>query len=466
MDIEQIRQEIVGIDRQVPILDGSLVPYVNFDNAATTPALRPVYDAANEFLLDYSSVHRGTGYKSRHSSELYENARQTALDFFGANAGEHVALFGKNTTEAINVLANRVELEKDDVIIISLAEHHSNDLPWRAKVTATGAKLERIGITPVGHLDQENYLELLKQHAGHVKLVAITGASNVTGHLPDIHWFAEQAHEAGAQILVDAAQLAAHRQIRMGRLDEADHLDYVAFSGHKMYAPYGTGGLIARRDTFERGEPLLRGGGTIDIVTTEDIDWAMPPERHEAGSPNVLGAVAVAKAMQELQRIGFDNIAAHEAQLTAHAINQLNGVHRMQIYGDTNFATVGERSGVIPFTMRKTSHYLVAAALGYEHSVGVRNGCFCAHPYVTRLLGIDQPTMQQTRAEMLAGNRTNMPGFTRISFGIYNTIREIDYAVEGLRAIAARDHAHYRQDPTTGEFTPTKRKRKKPASSP
>ena len=275
-------------------------PYINFDNAASTPPLKGVMQMVNDYMPWYSSVHRGNGLKSRLSTKLYEEARQIIREFVGANPDEHVVIFGKNTTEAINKLSYRLGLGKKDIVLISYLEHHSNDLPWRARAT-----VKRIGLTTDGGIDKKNYAALLRKHAGQIKLVAISGASNVTGHIPDIHWFARKAHEAGAQILVDAAQLAAHRPIDMKNLSDPQHLDYVAISGHKMYAPFGSGALIGRRDMFMRGEPEYRGGGTVNFVTPKLVDWALPPDSDEAGSPNIAGAIAMAQAARKQPIIRF-----------------------------------------------------------------------------------------------------------------------------------------------------------------
>ena len=208
LSIDNVRQQIVGIDVEVPLLDGSHRPYVNFDNAASTPALRPVHEKVNEFMHWYSSVHRGTGFKSQVATEAYDLAHDIVGCFLGANLETNTVVLGKNATEAINKVARRFPLEHDDVVICSLMEHHSNDLPWRQQ-----ARLVHVGVRDDGALDEEEFDRLLVRHAGRVKLVAISGASNVTGHLNPIHRLAEKAHAAGARILVDAAQLAPHRAI-------------------------------------------------------------------------------------------------------------------------------------------------------------------------------------------------------------------------------------------------------------
>jgi selenocysteine lyase/cysteine desulfurase len=439
---------VVGIDQHVPVLDGSLQRYINLDNAASTPVLGEVLDTVNQFMEWYSSVHRGTGFKSRVATQAYEDARAIVAQFVGANAGEHTVIFGKNTTEAINKLSYRLPLSPDDVVLVSQLEHHSNDLPWRAR-----ARVEHIGVDALGRLDEAHLDALLKEHAGRVKLVAVTGGSNVTGHIPDVHRLAVKAHAAGAQILVDCAQLAPHRAIDIGTLDDPAHLDYVTLSAHKMYAPFGTGALIGRRDTFERGEPEQRGGGTIEFVSLDDVAWAHGPDRDEAGTPNVVGAVALAAAIRAMQRTGMEAIARHEADLTAYALERLAQIDGLQIYGDADPAHAAQRLGVITFNLASRSHAFVAAVLSSEFGIGVRNGCFCAHPYLVRLLDLAPDDVRRLRGKMAAGDRRAMPGMVRISFGSYNTFEDVDAVVDALRKIARGEYrGTYVQDRASGEF--------------
>ncbi len=447
-DLLSVRERIVGIDQVVPVLDGSLRPYINFDNAASTPTLKDVLDTVNEFMHWYSSVHRGTGFKSRVATQAYDDARRIVAEFVGANLKDHTVIFGKNTTDAINKLSYRLPLQKDDVVLVSLLEHHSNDLPWRAQ-----AHVEHIKADELGRLDVADLDRLLEVYRGRVKLVAITGASNVTGHLPDIHAIARKAHAAGAEILADCAQLAPHRRVAMGDLNDPAHLDYVAISAHKMYAPFGTGALIGRRATFEHGEPEYRGGGTIEIVTVDNVEWSGAPERDEAGSPNVVGAVALAATIKALNQIGMDVIAEHEAELTAYALERLKPIERLEIYGETDVATVRQRLGVIPLNIKGLSHFLVAAILGSEWGIGVRNGCFCAHPYLLHLMRLTSEESNRVRHDILANNRHDMPGLVRISFGMYNTAEEVDVIVQALTTIVQDKYAgHYEQDVKSGEY--------------
>ncbi len=439
----------VGVDTEVPVLGGGKRTYINFDNAASTPPLKAVQATLNDFMNYYSSVHRGTGFKSQLSTHAYEQARHTVLNFLGADPQTHTCIFGKNTTEAINKLARRFPFTPErNVLITSAMEHHSDDLPWRA-VT----EVVHVGLLPDGRLDIADFDTQLEKYAGRVALVSISGGSNVTGFINPIHELAEKAHAAGAQIAVDCAQLAPHRAIDMRPLDDPGHLDYVAISAHKMYAPYGTGALVGRKDTFSRGVPDMVGGGVIEIVTLDSIAWAGPPDRDEAGSPNVGGAVALAAAINQLTEIGMDAVAAHEAELTSYALQRLTEVPGIHIYGNPDPRQAAERLGVLPFSLKGVDHFLVSAILGNEFGIGVRNGCFCAHPLILHLLDLDEGQAGQVRDDILSGDRSHMPGLIRVSFGLYNTTEEVDILIDALKKIAAGDYqGSYVQDPASGEY--------------
>ena len=445
-----LRALVAGTEIDVPVLDGSRQRYINFDNAASTPALIAVRDGVDRFLDYYASVHRGTGFKSQLATWAYELARHHTLAFVGARPETHTCIFGKNTTEATNKLARRLDLRTGDVVLTTEMEHHSDDLPFRAAAHTVHAAVDA-----QGRLDEADYDRLLRQHQGKLRLVAVTGASNVTGFLNPIHRLAEKAHAVGALFLADCAQLAPHRAVDMRDLTDPGHLDFVALSAHKMYAPYGTGALIGRKDVFEAGEPDVRGGGTVEVVTIDSVAWAAPPDKDEAGSPNVVGAVALALAIRELGLIGMPSIARHEAALTTHALRGLACVRGVRVFGDADPERAAERLGVIPFGIDGISHFLVAAILGYEFGIGVRSGCFCAHPYVLRLLGMDHVQAESARARILAGDRREMPGMTRISFGLYNTADEVERFLEALAVVAAgKQRGRYTQDTATGEYRP------------
>jgi selenocysteine lyase/cysteine desulfurase len=291
---------LVGDGEAVPCIDGSERPYVNLDFAASTSALVAVADAVTAFVPSYASVHRGAGFKSRESTAAYESARARALAFCGDRHTDDVAILCRNTTEAINQLAYRLRFDPDDIVLTTVVEHHANLLPWgrvaRRRYVECGAD-GTFGVDDViGGLERTPVPRLL----------TLTGASNVTGWLPAIPAVVDAAHDRGIPVFLDAAQLAPHRPIPAG-------VDYVAFSGHKMYAPYGTGVLVGPRATFVDGDPFLAGGGAVDLVDLDEVVWTEPPEREEAGSPNVVGAVALEAALDTLGRIGWDRIGAHEA---------------------------------------------------------------------------------------------------------------------------------------------------------
>ncbi len=445
-----LRDRIVGLDREVPLLDGRRVPYVNLDNAASTPALVDVARAVDEFMPFYSSVHRGTGFKSRLSTVAYDQAHAIIGRFVGADPQTNTVIFGKNTTEAINKLAWRLPLGPDAVVITTQLEHHSNDLPWRPR-----AHVVHVHVLPDGRLDEDDFDRQLARYAGRVALVAVSGASNVSGFIQPIHRLARKAHAVGALILVDAAQLAPHRRVDMRPDDDPEHLDFVALSAHKMYAPFGTGALVGPREIFLRQPPEYRGGGTVDIVTLDDVHWAGAPDRDEAGSPNVVGAVAMAVAARTLMAVGMDTIAAHEAELVAYTLERLGRLPGIRLYGETDPARAAEKVGVIPFNVEGVSHFLVAAILGYEGGIGVRSGCFCAHPYVVHLLQLDEAESARWRDHLLAGDKSDMPGMVRASFGCYNNTDDVDRLVEMLERIGRGDYrGDYVLDRHSGEYHP------------
>ena len=441
----------VGTETTVPLLNGREFRYINFDNAASTPPLKAVQQAVNNFLPYYSSVHRGTGFKSQLSTYMYEEARKITLDFLGADPEVHTCIFVKNTTEAINKLARRFQFTTErNVVLTSAMEHHSNDLPWRAH-----AEVVHIGLLPDGRLDLDDFEAQLAKYSDRIALVTVTGASNVTGFLNPIHDLAEKAHAVGAQFMADCAQLAPHRAVEMRSLDDPRHLDYVVISAHKMYAPFGTGALVGRRDMFARGTPDMVGGGVVEIVTLDDVIWAGPPDRDEAGSPNHVGAIALAAAANTLMEIGMEKVAAHEAMLTAHALHRLPEVDGIQLFGDQDPDYSPERLGVIPFQLTHIDHFKVAAILGHEFGIGVRNGCFCAHPLILHLLEVSEEEASRVREEIINHKRDHLPGLIRASFGLYNTLKDVDVFIEALKAISAGEYSgEYIQDVATGEFHP------------
>jgi cysteine desulfurase/selenocysteine lyase len=437
------RKRVAGSGIPVPVIGGRTVPFINFDNAASTPPLEGALAAVNRLAPVYSNVHRGNGFKSRMSSRLYDEARVRVGRFVGADESQ-VVVFTRNTTEAINHVARKLQLDYGEVVITTMMEHHSNDLPWRRV-----APVVHVAVNQDGMVDEADLQRQLDRHCGRVAVLAVTGASNVTGLLNPIHRWASWVHEAGGMIVVDGAQLAAHRAINLRSSDDPEHIDVLAFSGHKLYAPFGTGVLIAPREFLGLGDPAEVGGGTVDMVGLDRVAWAGLPDREEAGTPCVMGAVALAGSLDDLQQIGWANMISHERAMTQIAIHRLAAIPGITIYGSTE----AERIGVIAFNLDGVPHGLVASILSCEWGIGVRSGCFCAHPYVKHLLGISDPESKMIEARISEGDRSSIPGAVRISFGLHNTEPEIDRLAAGLDEIRAGRFDHrYRLDRATGEY--------------
>jgi selenocysteine lyase/cysteine desulfurase len=350
---------------QVPLVDGSTARFVNFDYAASAPPLAAVHRAVTRTLSYYASIHRGQSYLSRVSTAAYERARDTVGRLTGARADD-VVVFTRNTTDALNLLAAAVP---GRVVHLDI-EHHANLLPW----LTTESTAVLAGATFAETLDALDH-ELGRAPAA---LLAITGASNVTGECPPLPQLAELAHRHGARLAVDGAQLAPHRRVEI----EAAGIDYLAISGHKLYAPYGGGALIGRRDWLDAAEPHLPGGGAVVSVTLDGVQWKTSPARHEGGTPNLVGAVALAAGLEALHDLGYDRIASHEMELYARLEQGLRalGISLLRIWPEHD-----DQVAVASFTVPGHRADLVAAYLSAEHGIGVRGGRFCAHPLLERL---------------------------------------------------------------------------------
>jgi cysteine desulfurase/selenocysteine lyase len=447
---ENLRANIMGIDTVVPLIDGSRVPYVFLDNGASTPTFQHAFDVMGEFMPFYSGVHRGTGFKSILATQVYDEAHTIAGAFVGADLEHNTVIFVKNTTEAVNKLANRSEWKEGDVVITTMMEHHSDDLPWRRH-----ARVIHVGVDDKGYLDMDQLRSTFAANKGKVRYLALTGASNITGIINPIHELAEIAHANGAYIFVDAAQLAPHRAINILPDDNPGHIDFIAYSAHKMYAPYGIGVLIGSKEFFSKGEPDMVGGGVVDIVELDSVAWSAPPAREEAGSPNVPGAVALAAAIHMLQSVGMEAIAKHEQALVSDAIAKMKTVPGMRLYGPVDENELANKVGVIAFDIAGVPHAKLAAILSVEAGIGVRNGCFCAHPYVKRLLQFDEGAAKAVTEEILSGDRTNLPGMVRASFGCYNNTDDVDRLIEVLHRVGRGEiKGEYELDRRSGTYWP------------
>ncbi|MEO8745746.1 MAG: aminotransferase class V-fold PLP-dependent enzyme [Candidatus Dormiibacterota bacterium] len=444
----QWREHFAGVDMPVPVHGGGSVTGINFDNAASTPPLKRVRDAVNAFSEIYSSVHRGTGYKSRLATEAYEQARERVAAFLGVDDQSQVVIFVKGTTDALNrIAAEQARLDGRHVLVTAM-EHHADLLPWRHR---SGHLM--VGLTDDGHIDMESIERMLETNEGNIGLVAICGASNVTGFVTPIHEVAELAHRHGARVSVDAAQLAPHHRIDARPPGDPGHLDFVSLSGHKMYAPYGAGVLVAPRDFFS-GAPEVMGGGAISIVTWDDTVWADLPDREEAGSPNVIGSVALGVAIETLLELGFDDMLRHEVELGGYLLSRVSAIPGVTVLGGKP-AVPGTRLALASFVVEGLHHGLVAAALSHEWGIAVRNGCFCANPYVFHLLHLDRDAVDAVEDEVTAGHRKALPGAVRASLAPYNTAAEVDRFIDAVTQIARhRLKASYEQAPD-GTYSPT-----------
>jgi selenocysteine lyase/cysteine desulfurase len=429
---------LVGDGLPVPCLDGTERPYLGLDAAASTSALPAVAERVAAFLPEYSSVHRGAGWKSQRSTAAFEDAREAVLRFAGAS-DDDVAIICRNTTEALNHLAYRLRLEPHDVVVTTVAEHHANLLPWRRTATERFVECE-----PDGTFSAADVVHALDA-APRPRLLAITGASNITGWMPPLGDILPAARERGIPVVVDAAQLAPHRPLPAAA-------DFVAFSGHKLYAPFGAGALVGPRSAFTEGDPFLAGGGAVDLVDLDEVVWTAPPDREEAGSPNVIGAVALGAAIGELARIGMAKVEAHDRVLSRRLHEGLRAIPGVRVLGP------GPGHDLLPvasFVVEGAPHALVAARLSAEFAIGVRHGCFCAHPYLIRLLGLGHEDLEAFRAAARRGDRHALPGAVRASAGLSTTTTDLERLFAAVTRVAAGEPpVPYALDPVTGDYTP------------
>jgi selenocysteine lyase/cysteine desulfurase len=431
---------LVGDGVAVPCIDGQERPYISLDGAASTAALPAVAERVAEFLPWYGSIHRASGYKSRLATTAYEDARADALTFAGKADTSDLAVICRNTTDAINHLAYRLRLSQDEVVVTTVVEHHANFLPW-----GRFARRRFVECGSDGTFSVDQVCAALDERPK-PRLLAITGASNVTGWLPPLDLILDAAHQRDIPVLVDAAQLAPHRPL------PAD-ADFLAWSGHKMYAPFGAGVLVGPREVFSQGEPFLFGGGAVDLVDLDEVEWTDPPEREEAGSPNVVGAVAMGTAMRELTAIGWPAIRAHEQELAHQLRGGLAAIPGVRVLGPSlDTATLA----VASFLLEDVPHSLVAARLGAEYGIGVRHGCFCAHPYLIRLLGLSHEEQAVYRQSVRRGDRRVIPGAVRASAAISTTPEEVQAFLAAVADIASGKPppVPFAQDEHTGDFWP------------
>lgn len=401
-DLEQLRADFPLLERTV---NGKRLVYL--DSTATSLKPNSVLKAMDRYYREVgANVHRGVYQLSSEATDLYEEARKILAHFIGASNSDEV-IFTRNTTEAINLVAyswGLANLNPGDEIVITELEHHSNLVPWHLVAGQRGASVKAVRITPEGRLDLEHYEELLK--SGRVKMVAVAHISNALGTIHTVSRIAQMAHDVGALCLIDGAQGAPHLPVNVSELGA----DFYAFSGHKMLGPTGIGVLWGRLELLNSMPPFLGGGEMIREVFSDRSTYADPPMRFEAGTPAIAEAIGLAEAARYLETVGLETVFEHEQTLTRYALEKLDQLEGITIYGPRG----DDRSGVISFNVHGAHPHDVASFLDAD-GICVRAGHHCAQPAM-RALGVQSTA--------------------RASFGLYNTFEEVDALVTALEGCA------------------------------
>ena len=398
----EIRKDFPVLERKI---NGKRLVYL--DNAATSQKPKQVIEAIREYYEKYNAnVHRGLHTLSQEASEAYEKAHEVIAKFINAYSWEEV-IFTSNSTDSLNIIAyswGLKNLKKGDEIIITVMEHHSNMLPWRIVARLTGAKVKYIDITDDGLLRYDQLEEAVSEKT---KVIAVTLMSNVLGTINDVKRIAKLAHSVGAIIVVDGAQGVPHLPVNVKELE----IDFLAFSGHKMLGPTGTGILWGRKDLLEEMEPIKVGGGTIKDVTLESVEWHDLPWRFEPGTPNIAGGIGLAVAAEYLMRLGMENVREHEKELTAYTLKRLEELgDDIEYYGPRD---PEQKGGVIAFNIKGLHHHIVGKSLDM-FGIAVRTGMHCAHPLHYRL---------------------GIKGTVRASYYVYNVKEDVDALIDALKTI-------------------------------
>lgn len=409
------------------------VPLTYLDSTASTKMIGPVAETEARMLDHYSNSHSVSHNGARISTYFLRTAHETILRFVHANPETHTAIFvGSGATAAVNRVARNLFLHspasRRDTVVFSGMEHHANQLPWMKYAGKTiGVPVDsEWGVMPLRSLET-----VLRLHPGEVRLVAMTGVSNVTGIVQDIGEIARLAHRAGAELLVDAAQMMAHLPIDM----EGIGIDYLVASGHKVYAPGSPGVLVMPKQGSPR-DPDEMGGGIVESVAMDRyLLTDRLPDREEAGTPDLIGAVMLASALMVLEAIGIDRVRDHELCLTAKMLEGLK-ISEVAVYGDTNLQRT-PRVGVVSFNIRGLHHAIVAQVLSDYFNIAVRNECFCAHPYVKALLEMTPAEIEEFERRVASGDHSNIPGMVRASLGIYNDLGDVERLLAAIRWIVA-----------------------------
>ncbi len=439
--MNKLAGQAVGLDLAFPLATGKTGRRIYLDSTASTLRLQVVEDVLNRYQPFYSNTHSLVHFGAQVSTTEYGWAHDMVLRFTSADPATYTAFFvGSGTTGGINRVARTLKQKRPDrdVVITTIMEHHSNDLPHRkhfGKVVHIPASMGTRSAVDLGGLKKA-----LEENSGRVNYVAVTGVSNVTGIINPIYEIAALAHQHGALIVVDGAQMVAHLPVQMsGHADPSRNLDVLVFSGHKIYAPGSPGAVVARSELFQDLEPDEVGGGMVDDVWIDRYTpTARLPDREEAGTPNIPGAIGLAAALYALDRVGMDLVFEEECELVSYALERLRAIEGVVIYGEADLKLC-ERAGAISFNIRGIHHALTAAVLNDYFGIAVRNECFCAHPYVremiTEMLAEEDEDLSVEQLEALAELQR---GMVRASFGLYTTHADIDALVAAVGDISAR----------------------------
>lgn len=426
--------DFIGIDTHYRLADGRWTRRHYLDSAASTLALRCARQVVDQLLPHYANTHSQAYFAARITNSAWDWAHQQVLHYLGAiNSAEYCAIFaGSGSTSHLNRLARTLNAQRPhrDIVLVSAMEHHANDLPHR-KHAGQVISVPLLGNAPaLGAVDLSALECLLAQYSERVNYLAITAASNVTGIINPLATISALAHAYDVLVVVDASQAIAHMPLCLANCDA------LIFSGHKIYAPGAPGIMVIRRALLADAAPDELGGGIIDDVTISAYQITERlPEREEAGTPNITGAVQLGAALNILRNLGMTDIYLAEQQLLQRLLTGLNLMPQVQIYGDLNMER-SPRLGVVAFNLAGIEHGLVAAILNDYHNVAVRNGCFCAHPYVAELLkpelwalDIDPDALHAT-AQIQAWR-----GMVRASLGLYSNTEDVDALLNGVRDV-------------------------------
>ncbi len=438
--LEHVKTDFIGLNVQYQLATGELTRRVYLDSTASTLMMGPAYRAYQKFMRHYSNTHSEMHFSAKIATEAYHWAHDRILRFLGADQDEYTCFFtGSGTTSGMNRVARAFNNHRPDknTVLVSIMEHHSNDLPHRKH----GGKVIHIPVdtheSRMGCIDTNLLEKYLQQYHDDINYVSITGISNVTGIINPIDQVADLAHKYGAYIVVDGAQMAAHVPVRMGGNGNPNHhIDAFVFSGHKTYAPGSPGVVVIKKSFLENQEPEEVGGGMVGRVFPKRyIVKKEFPDREEAGTPNIPGGILLASAIEILDRIGMENILEEDISITNAALKAMLEIDDVVIYGDPDTEEC-PRACSISFNVKGMDHGQIAAILNDYYNIAVRNECFCAHPYVEKMMELSHA--EQIKTVDRETDRFNIEpwmGMVRVSFGLYNTFEDVDYFINALAEI-------------------------------